>query len=542
MINNIFSSFTISDYSELFIFFFVFYIVHFYYFYLIRPNPLPGPLPLPIVGNVIQIGFNLISSVQNFQSKYGDIFEIYMFSERQIWLCNPSLVNKVFTNSTKSNYFRRALSIQGFKELGIDKVGVVFNRDIMSWRYNRRILSYTLTNVRVLKESIKIVKKLFEEIEGYWIALNICNENDNELMVDLSQWTRRFMTDLALNMNFSEHAFSMASYFNSLSKNKVQQSQEIIESEKFLKSLSLWVQTIIFLMFCPSSFIRHYIPPFSYFQLKFQSNFNWLNNAFSKIIQKRMKEIENVPLEKIQTYDILTTLLTVNIDQDLEKNYKSGEKIKQIEESEITGVLLEFFVAGVETVLTTTCFAIYYICKHPLAKQKLIQEIDSEFPELSSLNDMLNYEKILNNLPYCDAILKETSRLGTNPPINPREASIQDEIDGHIISKGSVVVACTDAIHLHKDYWEKPNEFIPERFLSKDDYPLSYSQKLYTFGSGLRGCIGKQLALIKIKTFLVLLLRKYDIELVNENDSAIGKSYALKVCDRLLVKLKPRKV
>ncbi|CAG8593319.1 18605_t:CDS:2 [Gigaspora margarita] len=467
--------------------------IHFYYFYLIRPNPLPGPLPLPIVGNVIQIGFNLISSVQNFQSKYGDIFEIYMFSERQIWLCNPSLVNKVFTNSTKSNYFRRALSTQGFKELGIDKVGVVFNRDIMSWRYKRRILSYTLTNVRVLKESIKIVKKLFEEIEGYWIALNTCNENDNELMVDLSQWTRRFMTDLALNMNFSEHAFSMASYFNSLSKNKVQQSQEIIESEKFLKSLSLWVQT----------------------------------------------KIENIPLEKIQTHDILTTLLTVNIDQDLEKNYKSGEKIKQIEESEITGVLLEFFVAGV---LTTTCFAIYYICKHPLVKQKLIQELDSEFPELSSLNDMLNYEKLLNNLPYCDAILKETSRLGTNPPINPREASIQDEIDGHIISKGSVVVACTDAIHLHKDYWEKPNEFIPERFLSKDDYPLSYSQKLYTFGSGLRGCIGKQLALIKIKTFLVLLLRKYDIELVNENDSAIGKSYALKVCDRLLVKLKPRKV
>ncbi|CAG8448513.1 8378_t:CDS:2 [Gigaspora rosea] len=220
------------------------------------------------------------------------------------------------------------------------------------------------------------------------------------------------MTDLALNMNFSEHAFSMASYFNSLSKSKVQQSQEIIESEKFLKSLSLWVQN----------------------------------------------KIENVPLENIQTHDILTTLLTINIDQDLEKNYRSGEKIRQMEESEIA------------------------------------------------------------------------------------EASIQDEINGHIISKGSVVVACTDAIHLHKDYWEKPNEFIPERFLSKEDYPLSYSQKLYTFGNGLRGCIGKQLALIKIKTFLVLLLRIYDIELVNENESAICKSYALKVCNSLLVKLKPRKV
>ncbi|CAG8443581.1 14351_t:CDS:2 [Dentiscutata erythropus] len=430
--------------------------------------------------------------------------------ERQIWLCNPSLVDKIFTNSTKTNFFRRSLSTQGFEELGIDKVGIAFNRDLKSWRYNRRILSYTLTNGRVLKESIKIVKKLFEEIEGYWITLN--NENNlsdkinEEFIVDLSQWTRRFMTDLALNLNFSEHAFSMASYFNLLSKSKNQQSQEIIESEKFLKSLTIWVQNIIFLMFCPSSFIRHYIPPFSYFQLKFQANYDWLTSAFSKIIQKRMKEIENVPLDKIQTHDILTTLLTVNIDQDLEKNYRFGEKIRPMDETEIAGVLLEFFVAGVETVLTTTCFAIYYICKHPLAKQKLINEFDSEFPDLSLLNDKLIYEKLLNNLPYCDAILKETNRLGTNPPINPREASNRDEIDGHIISKGSIVVTCTDAIHLHKDYWEKPNEFIPERFLSKEDYPLSASQKLYTFGNGLRGCIGKQLALIKIKAFLVLFL------------------------------------
>ncbi|CAG8568036.1 19383_t:CDS:2 [Cetraspora pellucida] len=524
---NIHKLFTISNFSELLIFLIIFYVFHYYFIYFTRPNPLPGPLPLPIVGNIFQIGFSLITSVKKFQTKYGDIFEVYMFSERQIMLCSPLLVDKVFTNSTKTNYFRRSLSTQGFKELGIDKVGVAFNRDLKSWKYNRRILSYTLTNIRVLKECVKIVKKLFTEIESYWIILN--NEKNNQLdkteefTVDLSQWTRRFMTDLALNMNFSEHAFNMASYFNLLSKCKNPNSQEIVESEKFLKSLSIWVANIIFLMFCPSKFIRHYIPPFSYFQSKFQTNYKWLSNAFSKIIQKRMKEIENVPLDKIRTHDILTTLLTVNIDQELEKNYRVGEKIKPMEEIEIAGVLLEFFVAGVET-------------------QKLINEIDSEFPELSSLSDMLTYEKLLNNLPYCDAILKETSRLGTNPPINPREASNHDEIDGYIISKGSIVVACTDAIHLHKDYWEKPNEFIPERFLSKEDYPLSMSQKLYTFGNGLRGCIGKQLAMIKIKAFLVQLFRKYDVELVDKNENAIHQGYVLKTCDRLLIKLKPRKV
>ncbi|RIB19557.1 cytochrome P450 [Gigaspora rosea] len=146
----------------------------------------------------------------------------------------------------------------------------------------------------------------------------------------------------------------------------------------------------------------------------------------------------------------------------------------------------------------------------------------------------------MNNLPYFDAIIKETSRLKTNPPINPREIYEQDEIGGYIIPKGSTVIACADAIHLHKNYWENPNDFIPERFLS-NDYPLSMSQKLFTFGGGLRGCVGKQLAMLEMKTILVLLFRKYDVDLVNHNVDAKDKTYLLNSCNSLMVRLKIRK-
>ncbi|CAG8663386.1 23976_t:CDS:2 [Gigaspora margarita] len=379
-----------------------------------------------------------------------------MFSERNIWLCNPSLVDKLFTNSTKTNFFCRALSTNGFKELGMDKVGIVFNRDFDSWKYNRRILNYTLTNVKVLKGYMEAVKKLFIEIE------------------DFSQWMRRFITDLALNMNFGDHAFSMAGYFNSLSKYKKNPTHEIIESEKFIK--------MIFMTFCPSNFIRRYVPPLCFFHLRFQWNYNWLTNEFSRIIQKRTQEIENVSLDKLNTHDVLDTLLTVNKAQDLKGS--NGKAIKPMDEREIFGVLLEFFVAGVETV--------------------------------------------------------ETSRLKTNPPINPRELYEQDEIGGYIIPKGSTVIACADAIHLHKNYWENPNEFIPERFLS-NDYPLSMSQKLFTFGGGLRGCVGKQLAMLEMKTILVLLFRKYDVDLLNHNVDAKDKTYLLNSCNSLMVRFKIRK-
>ncbi|CAG8575889.1 27452_t:CDS:2, partial [Dentiscutata erythropus] len=448
---------------------------------------------------------------------------------------------KLFTNSTKTNFFCRALSTNGFKELGMDKVGIVFNRDFDSWKYNRRILNYTLSNVKVLKGYMEAVKKLFIEIEGYWNDLNNEINNDskdvNEFVLDFSQWMRRFITDLALNMNFGDHAFSMAAYFNSLSKFKKQPTHEIIESEKFIKSLVTWVKHMIFMTFCPSNFIRHYIPPLSFFQLRFQLNYNWLTNEFSRIIQKRMKEFENVSLDKLNTNDVLDTLLTVNKAQDLKNNDEKA--IKPMDEREIFGVLLEFFVAGVETVLSLTCFIVYYVCKHPSVKEKLIQELDSLFPITLPSSD-ITYEKLMNNLPYLDAIIKETSRLKTNPPINPRELYEQDEIGGYIIPKSTTILACVDAIHLHKDYWEKPTEFIPERFLS-NDYPLSMSQKLFTFGGGLRGCVGKQLAMVEMKTILVLLFKKYDVELVNKNVDAKDKTYLLNSCNRLMIRLKPRK-
>ncbi|CAG8720083.1 15231_t:CDS:2, partial [Gigaspora rosea] len=181
---------------------------------------------------------------------------------------------------------------------------------------------------------------------------------------------------------------------------------------------------VIFMTFCPSNFIRRYIPPLCFFHLRFQWNYNWLTNEFSRIIQKRTQEIENVSLDKLNTHDVLDTLLTVNKAQDLKGN--NGKAIKPMDEREIFGVLLEFFVAGVETVV----------------KEKLIQEIDSVFPATLPFSD-ITYEKLMNNLPYFDAIIKETSRLKTNPPINPREIYEQDEIGGYIIPKGSTVIACT---------------------------------------------------------------------------------------------------
>ncbi|GET03257.1 cytochrome P450 [Rhizophagus clarus] len=61
------------------------------------------------------------------------------------------------------------------------------------------------------------------------------------------------------------------------------------------------------------------------------------------------------------------------------------------------------------------------------------------------------------------------------------------------------------------------------------------------FGGGIRICPGRKLAIIELKCLLILIYRKYDIELVDMNAPLNYSSDFINVCKELIVKVKPRK-
>ena len=81
---------------------------------------------------------------------------------------------------------------------------------------------------------------------------------------------------------------------------------------------------------------------------------------------------------------------------------------------------------------------------------------------------------------------------------------IQDDVyNGYFLPKGTIVFANTWSIHQDPAEYERPNEFMPERFLTnkfgskgtKEDSTDDDQRRVtYGFGAGRRVCPGQRLA------------------------------------------------
>ena len=71
----------------------------------------------------------------------------------------------------------------------------------------------------------------------------------------------------------------------------------------------------------------------------------------------------------------------------------------------------------------------------------------------------------LSKMKYLDCCIKEALRLYPSVPIIARRVEKDTMIDGQLLEKGSSANVFVHLLHRNPLYWEKPEEFIPERFL-----------------------------------------------------------------------------
>ncbi len=98
----------------------------------------------------------------------------------------------------------------------------------------------------------------------------------------------------------------------------------------------------------------------------------------------------------------------------------------------------------------------------------------------------------------------------------------QEKIDNILgdltIPEGTGVFVHQYSILNDEKYWEKPQEFIPERFLENGKYLNSRPSAFIPFGLGRRVCLGEKLALVDLFLVLVRFLQATDgYEIALEN-------------------------
>ena len=71
----------------------------------------------------------------------------------------------------------------------------------------------------------------------------------------------------------------------------------------------------------------------------------------------------------------------------------------------------------------------------------------------------------LAKMKYLEVCIKEALRLYPSVPIIGRNIERDTHIDGQLVAKGTSVIALVHLLHRNPKVWDKPEEFIPERFL-----------------------------------------------------------------------------
>jgi cytochrome P450 len=105
------------------------------------------------------------------------------------------------------------------------------------------------------------------------------------------------------------------------------------------------------------------------------------------------------------------------------------------------------------------------------------------------------------------AVYKESLRLYPPAYMLARESVADDELLGFKVKKSDQVFIGISSMHRNEKFFERPDDFYPERFLTKLKHPFAF----IPFGAGGKSCVGERLAYLEATVILKMICQKYRI-------------------------------
>ncbi|KAJ4294588.1 hypothetical protein N0V90_008279 [Kalmusia sp. IMI 367209] len=218
-------------------------------------------------------------------------------------------------------------------------------------------------------------------------------------------------------------------------------------------------------------------------------------------------------------------------------NAKDPETGNGFSMDELWGESNLLIIAGSDTTSTAMAATFFYLTHNMATLQKLCNEIRTTFSDVEEIVA----GPILSSCSYLRACIDESMRM--TPPVAgalPRQVLPGGmDIDGHHIPAGVDVGVPHYAIHHNADYFPRPFDYIPERWLSDPaSNPLHNNLAVAhaafcPFSIGPRGCIGKGLAYVELTVTIARVLFLFDLRLApgstlgaGSKDLEIGRTRA----------------
>ncbi|XP_008849657.1 cytochrome P450 2W1 [Nannospalax galili] len=165
--------------------------------------------------------------------------------------------------------------------------------------------------------------------------------------------------------------------------------------------------------------------------------------------------------------------------------------------------VLDMVMAGTETTAATLQWAIFLMVKHPDVQGRVQEELDLVLAPRRPPRP-----EDQRALPYTSAVLHETQRYITLLPHVPHCTTVDTQLGGYLLPKGTPVIPLLTSVLLDKTQWETPGQFNPGHFLDADGRFVKRAAFL-PFSTGRRVCVGESLARMELFLLFAGLLQRY---------------------------------
>lgn len=232
---------------------------------------------------------------------------------------------------------------------------------------------------------------------------------------------------------------------------------------------------------------------------------DWIPRWYSRAVHKSVKSIQGVLTKVIESSRAQAGADDSSVISQL-LNARDEETGEPLDPEALRNETAVLFMAGHETTANSLTWVWYLLSQAPAVEARLHAELDSVLGGHSpTLADV-------PKLVYTRAIFDEALRLYPPVPILPREAVREEMYRNVRIPKGSLIFVVPWLLHRHKKLWDKPDAFIPERFLPENSGSISKFAYI-PFSIGPRICAGMSFGLTEAILCLATLAQKFKLRL-----------------------------
>lgn len=441
-----------------------------------RLDMMPGPGGYPVIGIGYKLPPKAPAVFRKWTMEYGDVFHIRVGWYDWVVINTPEALREILEKQSL------ATSSKPPSPMGHDIVTGGNRMPTMPYGLHWRALRTMARQMTTVPMTATFIPS--QEFETKQLLFDLATDNENQR--NFYQHMRRFAFSIIMTNTFGTRVKNWDH----------PDAQNAVRTQAILRRTSQ-----------PGAFLVDELPPLARLP-------KWLQPGLGEA-RKDAKEVRDIKMA---------------LWQRLEKQVAAGKAphcyAREILESKetwyaqgLTEEHLAWFATGiVEAGFETTAATLNSLVLHLAANRRVQDQAQEELMRVVGPQRLPNFAD-MRSLPYIRACVKEMLRM--NPILSPgiRHYADQDVVyKGHVIPKGTVLLANTAFLHYDPRRFENPFDFMPERYLGHGLYSSEYAamsdpykRDHFTFSTGRRTCPGARLAENSLDIALASIMWAFEI-------------------------------